>query len=319
MRARPALRLALLAGGALVGVAAAAVIWPRSGPPPPAGPAVDVPALRVQALGLQAAGNYAEAEQAVQRWRAACPDDVEPHLRLVDLGVRSGRLPAAIDGARAALRLRPDDDALRQQLAGWLLGVGRTDEALAEVRRCRRSSPDDVRLRLLEAIACVRVGDRDEAGRLVDAILRDHPRLPLAVLLRGELCLAAGQAEQAVAPLSDALAEPGEHQLRARYLLGLALARTGREAEARQHLAQVQRQQTVGLWEKYGRSDSPAYQVSLAESLLATQQTAEGVRLLEEVVARSPDCAAAHRLLARHYDAAGRADRAAEHRRRAGE
>jgi predicted Zn-dependent protease len=281
--------------------------------------AKDVEVLRAQALGRLSAGKVAEAEEPLERWRALRLDDPEPHRARIAWALRLDRLPEAVDAARTILALQPDDHDLREQLAYWLVTIGRTDEADIECRRCRRRRPDDPSLAFLQAEIWHRLGENTQAEELVDRLLQVQPAAPVQVL-RGALHLDAGQPEKAVPLLRKALAQrPEGQQQRARHYLSLALAQTGQEAEARKVLAEGQRQQAVALWEKYGRSESVAYKVSIAEALLATGQTGEAVQLLERAVAQAPGCVAAHRLLAAHYEAQGQPAKAAEHRRLAGE
>jgi predicted Zn-dependent protease len=281
--------------------------------------ASDGEVLRAQAIGHLAAGDLDEAELAAQRWRTARPDEIESHLFLIDVSLRRNRLVGAIDGAGAALKLRPSALDLRQQYATWLYLVGRTDEADAECRRCRETRPDHPGLALLQADICMRLGDHVRAEGLLDDLLRQQPGLAPAQARRGAVYLETNQPQQAIPLLRQALAQNGEHQQRTRHYLSLALARTGQEDEARRVLAEVKKHQTMELWTKYGKPDTAAYKVSIAESLLETGQADEAVRLLEQLLSQSPNCAAAHRLLALHYEAQGQHARAAEHRRKAGE
>jgi predicted Zn-dependent protease len=319
-RRPPALVWGLL-GTCLFGAFAAALWLSQSLGPPgtPKNPVEDANALRERARALRTSGRLDEASEAVERWRSLRPGDAEAHLFLVDLSLQRGSLPGAIDGARAALRLKPEAHDLRTRLVVWLLTLGRNDEADAECHRCRESKPNDPVLKYLQADIAAKLGDARRAERLLDELLGDKPKHLAALVLRGSLYLDAGEPEKAVPLLREAVAQGGAGQRRARNFLGLALARTGQEAEAKKLLAEVQRQHTLELWEKYGKPDSPAYKVSIAEALLDTGETNEAVRLLEQVVTESPGCAAAHRLLARHYEAQRQPEKAAEHRRKAGD
>jgi predicted Zn-dependent protease len=279
----------------------------------------DVEVLRAQALGRLAAGKLAEAEEPLERWRALRPSDPEPHRKRIDWAVQLDRISEAVTAARTLLEQQPDDDELREQLASWLEVIGRTEEADVECRRCRSRRPDEPSLMFLQAVICHRLGDNKQAEELLDRLLPVHPVAP-ALALRGALYLDAGQPVRAVPLLRKALAQPRQGwQQQARHYLSLALAQTGQEAEARQVLAEAQRQHAVAQWDTFGRSESVGYKVSIAEALLATGQSKEAVRLLEVAVAQAPRCAAAHRLLATHYEAHGQHAKAAEHRRRAGD
>src|SRR5262245_52911073 len=279
----------------------------------------DPESLRAQALDYHNSGMLVEAEPIIERWRALRPDDIQAHLMLIDVGVRLKRLPQAIDGARAVLRLRPEAHDLRRQLAEWLFAVGRTEDADAECGRCRQERPRDPGLIILQANICCRLGETKRAEPLLDELLRVDPDCGPALMLRGGFYVEAGEPEKAIPLLRAALTKGGDWQMRARHYLGQALVRVGQSDEAKQVLAEMQRQQTVEIWEKYGRLDTVAYRLSMAEALLATRQTAEAIRLLNQVIQESPKCAAAHRLLAQLFEAQGELAKATEHRRKAGD
>jgi predicted Zn-dependent protease len=274
----------------------------------------DAEAVRALALVRIEAGRLADATEPLERWRALRPDDPEPHLARVDQAARLGRPAEAIDPARAVLALRPNSDRLREQLTYWLYITGRTEEADAECGRCRAVNPTPD-LKLLHAEIAYRLGDTARAGRFVDEALANGARTALSLSLRGAVSLDGGDPGAAIPPLREAIKLGGEGQSRARHYLSLALARTGDEAGARQLLAEEQREQAVGLWEKYGRSDGVAYKVAIAEALLATGRPAEATRLLDHALLQDPKCRAAHKVLADCYDATGRPAEAAEQRR----
>lgn len=277
----------------------------------------DADAWRALALGRLAAGRHDEAEGPIDRWQTLRPGDPEPYLTRIDLALKRGRMLDAIEPAGVVLELQPTAAELRERRAVWLFLVGRSEEAAAECRRCRAASPDDPGLIRLEAEICLRMGDGVRVEELVGELLLRDPKDATALILRGVLELDHDRPDRAVPPLREAVARGGGSVARARYYLGLALARTGHESEARKLQAEGQVQQAVELWEKYGRPDSVGYKVTIAEGLLATGRTDEAVRLLERAVAQDPDCAVAHRLLAEHYAARGPADKAAHHRRKA--
>src|SRR5207248_262211 len=189
------------------------------------------------------------AQEAAERWRALRPDDLEAHLTLIDVSVRLKRLPQAIDGARAVLRLKPEAGELRQQLAEWLYAVGRTEEADAECTLCRSARPHDPNLVLLQANICCRLGEGKRAEPLLDELLRRQPECGPALMLRGGLYLDANEPGKAIPLLREALNMGGDGQVRARHYLSQALVRVGRTDEAKEVLAEMQHRQTVEIWE----------------------------------------------------------------------
>jgi predicted Zn-dependent protease len=276
----------------------------------------DADAWRALALGRIAAGDLDGSEEPLDRWQALRPSEPEPHLARVDWAVRRGRIPDAIEAARAALALKPDAEKLREQLAYWLFLTGKTEEADAECRRCR-AARDSPTLAHLEAEIAHRLGDMARAGRIADELLARDPAAADALTLRGAVYLDAGDPEKAIPLLRTAAGARGGAASRARHYLSLALARTGREDEARKVLAAEQQFQTASLWEKYGRPDNVGAMVAIAEALIATGKADEAVKLLDRALAHDPHCRAAHKLLADVYDARGQSAKAADHRRQA--
>jgi Flp pilus assembly protein TadD len=60
---------------------------------------------------------------------------------------RAGRLPAATEHLRAAVRLKPGDAEARVNLGNVLLLQGQTREAIACYEEAVRLRPDDARIR----------------------------------------------------------------------------------------------------------------------------------------------------------------------------
>jgi Tfp pilus assembly protein PilF len=136
-------------------------------------------------------------------------------------------------------------------------------------------------------------------------------------MLRALLFCDAGQYREAIPLLRKVIALDPQRQQTARYHLSLALARTGQEEEARKVMAEVQWAQAAKRLAGDGHPDNLELQVRVAEAQLGAGRSEEALRLLEAVLARDPDYAAAHRLLASYYEEQGQAARATEHRCRA--
>lgn len=163
-------------------------------------------------------------------------------------------------------------------------------------------------------------GDAAGAAAALDAILKDHPRLTGPLLSRADLFVAAGEPAKAV-PLLRAVFENDPQQRRAAgYQLAVALEQAGQAGEAAKVRAEVRRLQDVEIARDAitSRPDDLGLRVRLAEQLLADGHTADGLGLLEQVLARDPVFAPAQRALAAHYEKAGDPARAATHRRLAG-
>ena len=136
-------------------------------------------------------------------------------------------------------------------------------------------------------------------------------------MLRAILHYEADQADRAIPLLRKVIAEDPASQQEARYHLSLALARAGHAEEARQVMAEVQRDRFEKDTAQPGYPDSPAVRVRRAELLYNSGRAKEAIAVLQAVLADDSGNIAAHRLLAACYEKQGEWAKAAEHRRRA--
>jgi predicted Zn-dependent protease len=290
----------------------------------------DVPVLMALTGGMMTSGRLvAEAEPFLSKWCALEPDNPEPLRLRYDLWLRLGRRERALDDGLRLLKLEPQDDAVRRSLIGLLMAAERFDESERECRQALMRAPDDVDL--LFSLAQLRYlrGQTGEALDLLDKLVA-NPEAPVAALvLRGQLHLESRppDPEKAVALLRRALAaatasgaEPATRHA-ARYQLSQALARLGKTDEAQRVLADMQRDKDAErlVMDAGQQPDNDVLQVRAAAALLEIGQTAPALERLERVLARQPRCAAAHQLLADHYDKQGQAELAKHHRHKARE
>ncbi len=237
-------------------------------------------------------------------------------------GVITAQRGAADEGVRLverALSLKPDDVAIRNNLAGLLLDLDRAAEAAATVEPALAANPSHAGLHYNYATAqrrlgacraaiegyrvalaanpgfidaalnlaatLVDTGDLDEAERVVHAAIARAPQAASLRLSLGSVLLAAGRAGEALAPLDQA-ASAG--LIEARHRAGRALLALGRAEEARRTLERA-------------ALDAPASAEitnDLGVALLARGANAEAVRRFREAVARAPNNAEAHTNLA---------------------
>lgn len=148
------------------------------------------------------AGSPHLAERALKLARRVMPQDPAIGLDLAALLVARGEPRAAIAIYLEIVRAHPEDAYARRALAGALLAEGRGDDALAELRW---------------------LADRGGAGERLDV---------------AQAALESGQADVAFreARLAQSAGAPREATLR---IVGIAAARTGRDAEARVALRQL--------------------------------------------------------------------------------
>jgi len=103
------------------------------------------------------------------------------------------------------------------------------------------------------------------------------------------------------------------------YQLSLALARAGRDTEAKTVLAEMQLRQALALWsEDRQRDTNAALQSRVVEACVAAGKSDDAVKFLHDILGRKPDAAGTRLLLADCYESQGRPDRAKEERRQAG-
>ncbi len=278
----------------------------------------DLPVARELALGYRKLGHTEQAEAAFADWCNANPPDVEAFQARLQWRMAQRRLPAAIDDAERILELQPQNDEVREKRAQWLASVGQLPEADAECRHCLEHQPRQIRLQVLAAIISYNRGDQTRTEELIQAIAEQSPRHDNVLLLRAALELDAGRPEPAIPLLREVIAQGRASRIAAQNYLAQALARAGKDEEARRVLAEIQQRHASEIFKKYGGTEHGiGVLIRIAEAQIGVGQKAEGVRLLQEVLVQAPECAAAHHALADFYAQEGQADKAAEHRRRA--
>ncbi len=262
------------------------------------------------ALGYRNANQLEEAEPYFEHWCSLRSGDAEPFKERIEYWMKRKWLPQALADGRRVLELEPQNDALRAQVAHWALITAHHAEAERECRRCLEKQPDNPELLFLLANSVHRQGRGAEAEPILDQLVQEYPRFSGALVLRGILYVETEQPEKAIPLLRQSLTlEENPQQSAARYYLSQALARTGQEQEAKRVLAEMQSRQALDLLKKEGYPENAAIQVRVAEALLAADQSEAAVRLLENILAHSPDCADARKLLASYYEKQGSGDK----------
>ena len=283
----------------------------------------DAAVAKELALGYFQANRLADSEPYFARWCEANPNDPEPYTQRIVLWVKWSRLRNVVGDARHVLKLQPDNRKLNQQLTRWLMIVGRFDEAEQECQRFLQRWPDDPWVLLILAMVYQRQDRPKEATAIVEHLVHDFADFPEAYVVRGTLYLQANQPAEAIPWLRRAAAMAGPHRREALFELARALNQTGQPKEAEQAMKESRLlQEHEFLREMTGESASGrvhvSTQVRLAEEMLNAGKSEDGLRLLERILDKDPNCAAAHRVMADYYEKQGQSERAAEHRRRQG-
>ena len=166
----------------------------------------------------------------------------------------------------------------RDPAAHWAMGRalwlrGRQDEALAELRRCVDLSPNFALGHYTLGFVHAQSGDPQAAIARVGPLARTEPLRPAAVRHAGARAMALmrlGRYDEAADWALKAAARPNAHV----HILGIAmhcLALAGRDGEARQFAAAIQRAQ-------------PGYGVE--DHLAAFRYSADGEALVRRAVGR---------------------------------
>ena len=242
--------------------------------------------LEAQAAGLMREFRLAEAEDRLQAWLKLRPDDCQALLlRGSLLGLRQA--PEAADDYRRVIELDPDNEEARLRLGTQLLQAHKPTEALSHLEYLRKALPDDPRVLVRVAQCRVDMGRADEARAILDGVLARWPHFPDALAARGALAKQDGQPDRAEGWLREAVArDPSARE--ARYHLYLCLEAEGKEAEAKEEKARLDRlednlneiQQLVDGGLERAPND-PALHTRAGVLALEVGEAAEGVRWLE--------------------------------------
>jgi len=218
---------------------------------------------------------------------ARAADEGAYQFALGQLLIAEGELEEALEAFTIAAERAPDEPAVRIERAELLFRLGRLELAAAEAAEAQRLAPEEPEaLRLRGRIEMVRA-ERDPAalaaaleafGRLVEIDAGDVE----ALASLGQLRLAAGQADLAIGPLSEAVRlRPGQPTLES--LLARALSAAGRGGEAEAHQRALLAAHPRQLAQRLDLADSLARQGRSAEAVDLLQSTPDDQREMLEV------------------------------------
>jgi arylsulfatase A-like enzyme/predicted Zn-dependent protease len=235
------------------------------------------------------------------------PGNPFAHFTLARLAYRQGSLPLARLAFERTLDLAPEQPGVRQTYGTLLHEMGLLEESERELRLALAdAAADDHRVRLALAETLIARGRLEEAEGLITHVLEKGPRHLEALGARGRLLLARGMNREAVADLERA-ARPRDPdsliELAGAYLL------VGETAKARETADRV-----------LDRTRGHPWAMALRGHALALDgRRNEALTLLDQALARRPRRVGAWLSLARAFEAAGDASKAALCRRAAAE
>jgi tetratricopeptide (TPR) repeat protein len=131
------------------------------------------------------------------------------------------------------LELDPDGADTHLFYAHLLSNTGRHAEALAEAKRARELDPLNLRINALEAQFLIHAGRTDEALTRLQETLQMDTNYFLAHLYSSSAYIEKGMYSEAISEARRAREISGARSTYAEAFLGYALAKSGKEAEAR--------------------------------------------------------------------------------------
>lgn len=282
-----------------------------------------------EALAEGFIGSYRmnDALECLDFWSRWQPENPRPAFWKGAIEERYERPVLAIERYAEALAMNPRDDETRIRLARLELDTAKIDDAKRHFRESLVTRPDDPRAVIGLADCLLRSGDLAAARDLYhDALTTDltEEQAGLALTELGQMALEEGNVARGAMLLGQAV-RVDPRGTRARLTLAGALLRLGDEAGAKQEretaqrLAERQRRLATITHELLGKPDDCDLRAEAGTILLEEGFEQEGLTWLETAVRIDPAHGPSHRVLAEHYAARGRADRAEMHRRAAGD
>jgi tetratricopeptide (TPR) repeat protein len=134
---------------------------------------------------------------------------------------------------KRALDIDPNSANAHLFYAHLLSNTGRHDEALAEAKRARELDPLNLRNNALEAQFLIHVGRTDEALLRLRETLEIDPNFFLARLYASSAYIEKGMYPESVSEARRAREISGARSIYLEAFLGYALAKSGKEVEAR--------------------------------------------------------------------------------------
>ena len=146
---------------------------------------------------------------------------------------------ASENNIKRALELDPDDADTHLFYAHLLSNSGRHAQALAEAKRARELDPLNLRINALEAQFLIHAGRTDEALTRLQQTLEMDSNYFLAHLYASSAYIEKGMYSEAISEARKASEISGARSSHSEAFLGYALAKSGKEVEARSVLEEL--------------------------------------------------------------------------------
>lgn len=257
---------------------------------------------------LGAAACYAVATSRYQlKWQdpdlycehilSIAPKTAWAHQALASHLIDQNRIDDAVQHARQAVELDPDNYKIRITYGEALSRQNDTTEAIAQLTRALAIKPDSAEAHNGLGMAYGAAGQWDEASRHFEAALENQPHSPEILFNLGTAYLYAGRFENALSCLSEVSRdrpdnpEVTDRLAQTHYSWGQTLARENKLDDALPHF-----EKAVGL-----RPNEPQAHNALAYACVGLGRTDDAINAFRRVVALAPKHVDAHCRLGELY------------------
>jgi tetratricopeptide (TPR) repeat protein len=264
--------------------------------------------------------------ECLNQWLELQPNALQALLWRAQVERVVSRFNMAIDDYEEALKLDPDCDEARLNLAEILVYVHKPMEAAVHFDYLADRQPGNVAVVLGQARCKEELGEIEESRKLFDRLVRVKPDDPQVLAESGKLLLNTGQLTEAEARLREAL-RLAPYEREALFSMYKCLEQQGKKAEAKKYLDESNRVEkeldeiktiTLQIMQMQFRKDA-ALRCKAARILMRNGQEKEGKRWLDDALRVDPQFAETYLLLADYFERAGQPDKASLYRRRAAE
>jgi tetratricopeptide (TPR) repeat protein len=170
-----------------------------------------LPKPLVAVLDLIAQGQLLRAEDLCRQFLRKVPHHVEGMRLLADIGARLGVLDDAEFLLESAVKLEPDNPAVRIDYIQVLRKRQKFEQALGQAGELLDKGPDNPQFMSLYAIESMQTGDYDMALKVFDQVLERVPGDPVTLTSKGHALKTRGDYEAAVEAYRAALASAPGH------------------------------------------------------------------------------------------------------------
>ncbi len=285
-----------------------AVVAPRMAYPQAPDEAI---AIAQRAVELQQAGDYAAAVEAYRAFLKLRPNEPAARSNLGAALVKLGRYDEAIEEYREAEKLLPGDARIGMNLALAYEKSGRLREASEKLARLHAQAPQERQITLLLADCKLQLGDYDRVIELLQPVEQEDPSNLATAYMLGTALIRARRTAEAQG-LLDRILQSGD-SAEARFLLGTQSFESGdypaavkeltSAAELNTKLPQLQSYLGMALLNtgdpvaasaafRRELAENPndyASNLALGQILIASNQHAQALPLIESALRARPD------------------------------